>query len=58
MKKQTTVGEYEGKFFLIGADGYSTTNRKWKTREEAEKALQRELKREAAGKPSLLSWVY
>jgi hypothetical protein len=58
MKKQITVKEYKGKFLLINRDGYSTTARKWNTREEAEKAQAREQKLEAAGKPSNMKWEY
>lgn len=58
MKKQITVKEYGGKFFLAGPDGYSTTERKWKKKEKAEKAREREQKLEDAGKPSRMKWEY
>jgi hypothetical protein len=58
MKKQITVKEYKGKFLLIGADGYSTTARKWNTRGKAEKAAAREQKLAAAGQPSYMRWEY
>jgi hypothetical protein len=62
MKKQITIGEYEGKFFLIGADGYSTSSHKWKTRTAAEKARAREQKIDEnlikSGKTSRMNWIY
>ena len=58
MKKQIKIGEHEGKFFLIGSDGYSTTDKQWNTKEEAEKARIREQKIEASGKPSNMKWGY
>ena len=60
MKNQITISEREnGKgFFLIGEDGYTTTTKTWKTREEAEKARIREQKLTDEMKPSRLNWIY
>ena len=58
MKQQITVKEHEGKFLLVGRDGYSTTAKKWNTRAEADKAQAREQKLSAAGKPSNMKWEY
>lgn len=50
------------KFFLIGSDGYSTTEKRWKTIEEAERACIREQKIEdnllESGRASRMNWVY
>ena len=46
------IGIENGKFFLIGPDGYSTTETKWNTREEAESAMEQEEKEE------FLTWNY
>jgi hypothetical protein len=58
MKKQITVKHHEGKFLLIGSDGYSTTVKRWVFQQDAEKARAREQKLEDAGKPSRMKWEY
>ena len=58
MKKSIKIGEYEGKFFLIGSDGYATTEKQWTSKEQAEKARIREQKLEDAEKPSNMRWNY
>jgi hypothetical protein len=52
MKKQITIGKLNGRFYLIGPDGYSTTVFMWATEEEAIYAKNQEEKSE------YLSWVY
>ena len=58
MRKQITIGEHEGRFFLIGPDGFTTTEKKYSKKEEAEKAQRREQRIEDDGKPSLMIWEY
>lgn len=58
MSKQIQIGELDGKFYLIGGDGYATTEKKYSTREQAEKALARERELEEEGKPSAMRWNY
>jgi hypothetical protein len=56
--RKITVGEKEGKFFLVGEDGYSTTRKIWASRAEAQKAALREQKLTDEGKPSRMAWEY
>lgn len=58
MKKQITVKHHEGRFFLIGSDGYSTTHKCWAFQQDAKKACLREQRLEDAGKPSRMKWEY
>lgn len=58
MSKQIQVIEYEGKFVLIGSDGYSTTQKRWNNEDTAEKARKREQKLEDEGKNSQMRWEY
>jgi hypothetical protein len=51
-QERISIGEENGKFFLIGPDGYSTTQEKWTTAQEAEEAKMHEEKEE------FLIWVY
>lgn len=51
-RAEITIAEEHGRFFLIGPDGYSTTEEKWDTKAEAEEAMHQEEKQE------FLHWIY
>lgn len=58
MSKQIQVVEHESKFILLGEDGYTTSQKKYKTKELAESARAREQKLVDGGKNSRMRWTY